>query len=131
MTPFRNVRRPVWPYFPEQSAASVVVVACRLPPRLGRRLATGIIDVDADPATVVHGLDPVDVATIGLDALGTEHAATAIAALELAHRIRQRVAIAKPLLLAALTAFGAAAFARLLLCPGRGHEDASRERGNQ
>ena len=54
---------------------------------------TGWTHVAPDPAAIVHRLDPVDVAAVGLHALHAQHAAAAMVALEPAHRIRQRVAV--------------------------------------
>src|SRR3546814_173903 len=73
--------------------SSVVVTACRRPaPRLR------VVHVDADTAAVVHHLDAIDAASVGLHALGVDDPAAG-AALDPAHRVGQAVVAARAALL--------------------------------
>src|SRR3546814_3366452 len=69
--------------------SSVVVTACRRPaPRLR------VVHVDADTAAIVHHLDAIDAASVGLHALGVDDPAAG-AALDPAHRVGQAVVAAR------------------------------------
>src|SRR3546814_4339994 len=68
---------------------SVVVTACR---RAAPRLR--VVHVDADTAAIVHHLDAIDAASVGLHALGVDHPAAG-AALDPAHRVGQAVVAAR------------------------------------
>src|SRR3546814_18543714 len=69
--------------------SSVVVTACRRPaPRLR------VVHVDADTAAIVHHLDAIDAASVGLHALGVADPAAG-AALDPAHRVGQAVVAAR------------------------------------
>src|SRR3546814_14065494 len=73
--------------------SSVVVTACRRPaPRLR------VVHVDADTAAIVHHLDAIDAASVGLHALGVDDPAAG-AALDPAHRVGQAVVAARAALL--------------------------------
>src|SRR5690606_10949704 len=75
--------------------SSVVVTACRCG---AARLR--IVHVDADAAAIVHHLDPIDVAPVGLHPFGVDHPAAG-GALDPAHRVGQAVVAPRaPLLLA-------------------------------
>src|SRR5690606_32142667 len=76
--------------------SSVVVTACR---RATLRLRLRIVHVDTDAAAIVHHLDAIDVAPVGLHALGVDHAAAG-GAFDPAHRIGQAVFAGAPLLVA-------------------------------
>src|SRR3546814_21110103 len=69
--------------------SSVVVTACR---RAAPRLR--VVHVDADTAAIVHHLDAIDAASVGLHALGVDHPAAG-AALDPAHRVGQAVVAAR------------------------------------
>src|SRR5690606_37502595 len=79
--------------------SSVVVIACR-----GAAALRRIVHVDADAAAVVHHLDPVDAAPVGLHALGVDDPAAG-GALDPAHGVGHGVVAA-----ALLARFGARRF---------------------
>src|SRR5690606_41174728 len=67
--------------FIRKLGSSVVVIACR-----GAAALRRVVHVDADAASVVHHLDPVDAAPVGLHALGVDHPAAG-GALDPAHGV--------------------------------------------